>query len=109
MYGWMPHSGAASMSALLHELVPGLEPVDVRSDACANCLTPTGLPYIGPVRSGLHVATGGNGLAAKSSDEIGRLAAASALGALYRADPKSSSHSLLAAERFTPVVREANG
>ena len=44
--------------------------------------TPTRLPYIGGVegRPGLTVCAGGNGYAAKSSDELGRIAAASALG-----------------------------
>ena len=28
------------MAALLHALVPGLAPLEVRSDACANCHGP---------------------------------------------------------------------
>lgn len=37
--------------------------------------TPTDRPYIDKVHAQLGVAIGGNGYAAKSSDEIGRLAA----------------------------------
>lgn len=37
--------------------------------------TPTGRPYIDHIHSQLGVAVGGNGYAAKSCDEIGRLAA----------------------------------
>ena len=117
-------AAAEEMAAMLHGLVPGLCPLDVRSDACANCRTATGLPYIGrlaaaPLAShsaaiaspdanaspaGLYVATGGNGLAAKSSDEIGRLAALAALGRLH-----DGRHEQLwgaaEAERFVPRCR----
>lgn len=55
-----------------------------------------------------YVATGGNGLAAKSSDEIGRLAALAALGRL-EADGEAPQEwqlpdesPLLARERFAP-------
>ena len=72
--------GAAdAMAAMLHSLVPGLSPIEVRSDAGADGLTCTGRPFIGAVADGLFVATGGCGLAAKSADEIGRLGAAAAL------------------------------
>ena len=78
-------------------------PLEIRSDACANCTTPTGLPYIGPVRDGLYVATGGNGLAAKSSDEIGRLAAKAALAG--GGWDEEETHPLLAAARFQPRLK----
>jgi len=101
----------AQMAEMLHSIVPGLSPLDVRSDACANCTTPTGLPYIGAVRvathegsCGLFVATGGNGLAAKSSDEIGRLAARAVLSPSGWADDEM--HPLLQAERFQPRIRQ---
>ena len=74
------------------------------TDACANCRTPNGLPMLGAVRPGLHVATGGNGLAAKSSDEIGRLAACAALSPSGW-DP-GETHELLAAERFAPRLKD---
>ena len=56
------------------------------------------------------VATGGNGQAAKSSDEIGRLAALAALGCLdvdgsTQAWDEPDESPLLARERFAPRVR----
>lgn len=44
-------------------------------DACATMVTPTFHPYIDLIEPNLGVAMGGNGWAAKSSDEIGRVAA----------------------------------
>ena len=99
MSAWYRSGGdalaAAEMEALLHELVPGLAPLQVISDACACCKTPTGQAYIGTLEPGLAVAVGGNGLAAKSSDEIGRLAARAALLGWDPAEP-------LAAQAFAP-------
>ncbi|XP_045215480.2 uncharacterized protein LOC123565756 [Mercenaria mercenaria] len=45
------------------------------ADSCVITETPTARPYIDMVHAQLGVAIGGNGYAAKSSDEIGRLAA----------------------------------
>ena len=39
-------------------------------------MTATGHPYIGMLSSRIGVAVGGNGMGAKSSDEIGRLGTA---------------------------------
>jgi glycine/D-amino acid oxidase-like deaminating enzyme len=103
---------AEQMTGLLHELVPGLQPASVTSDACANCRTPNGLPMLGMVRDGVHVATGGNGLAAKSSDEIGRLAACDTLGELMGGEQQpanAEASGLLAAERFAPRVKAEGG
>ena len=51
------------------------------SDACVTCHTPTKQAYIGELipGSGLVVLTGGNGLAAKSADELGRMGALAVL------------------------------
>lgn len=53
----------------------------VTLDTCAVSKTPTQMPYIDMVDDRIGVATGGNGLAAKSGDEIGRLGALTVLGA----------------------------
>ncbi|XP_053406358.1 uncharacterized protein LOC123565378 [Mercenaria mercenaria] len=45
-----------------------------KSDSSVITKTPTTHPYIDMVHAQLGVAIGGNGYAAKSSDEIGRLA-----------------------------------
>ena len=69
-------TAAEEMAALLNQLIPGLQPLGQINDSCATTHTPTGRPFVGAIGSdGLFVCTGGNGLAAKSSDEIGRLAA----------------------------------
>ena len=39
-------------------------------------MTATGHPYVGMLSSNIGVAVGGNGMGAKSSDEIGRLGTA---------------------------------
>ena len=53
---------------------------------CAVSKTPTELPYIDMVDERIGVATGGNGLAAKSGDEIGRLGALTLLEATWDSD-----------------------
>jgi hypothetical protein len=99
------------MAELLRSIVPGISPIEITSDACANCRTATGLPYIGALRPSLYVATGGNGLAAKSSDEIGRLAALAALGSLRSEEggtqtwDTADSNALLAREHFAPRAK----
>ncbi len=58
------------------ELLPELKVESVRGDSCVTCNTPRKIaPFIDIVAPGLGVATGGCGYAAKSCDEIGRLAA----------------------------------
>ena len=47
-----------------------------RGDYCVVTETKTDRPYIDKIHAQLGVAIGGNGYAAKSSDEIGRIAAA---------------------------------
>lgn len=52
-----------------------LKPVSTHCDKCVTSNTPSRRPYIDLLTPSLGVALGGNGYAAKSSDEIGRLAA----------------------------------
>ena len=59
----------------LRALLPNVEYSSITSRPCVITRTPTELPYLGFVEDGIAVAIGGNGSAAKSSDEIGRLAA----------------------------------
>lgn len=54
----------------------GVKTISYHGDWCVITETPTDRPYIDRIHSQLGVAVGGNGYAAKSSDEIGRLAAA---------------------------------
>ena len=55
-------------------------------DTCAVSKTPSEMPYIDMVDDRVGVATGGNGLAAKSGDEIGRLGALTLLGGEWESD-----------------------
>ena len=55
-------------------------------DYCVIQETPTNRPYIDMLHGQLGVAIGGNGYAAKSSDEIGRLAAITVLGKTWDSD-----------------------
>jgi len=88
------------MKEMLQAMLPGIQPVKVTSDACATCKTSSGRPYIGQLCDGLFVAVGGCGLAAKSSDEIGRLAAFAALS-----DTGWGLDESLGEELFTPRLK----
>ena len=56
------------------QLMPALKGRPTSSAACVATFTPTGRPYAGFVESSrIAVLTGGNFVAAKSSDELGRL------------------------------------
>lgn len=77
---WFRHAGAAEDRVALRQtlvgLIPGLADAPVHTDSCAVTATVSGYPYLDLLAEGrVCVAVGGNGKAAKSSDEIGRLAA----------------------------------
>ena len=77
-------------------VLPSLErvlqdPSTVVVDTCATTHTPTKQLYLGEVLPGLSVATGGNGYAAKSSDEIGRLASTVVLAGAAASSATSAS------------------
>lgn len=69
-------AAAAHLKRLLERSLPDLAPVRLVSAPCVTTFTAHGYPYAGFV-GGERVAllTGGNGTAAKSSDEIGRIGA----------------------------------
>ena len=98
-------AATAEMEEMMRTLVPGLDPTTpTLSDACVTCHTPTGQAFVGEIAPGLCVATGGNGLAAKSSDEIGRL------GALCALSPEAWGRERIAgrptADVLRPVLKE---
>ncbi|AFL53048.1 glycine/D-amino acid oxidase-like deaminating enzyme [Sinorhizobium fredii] len=64
----------------LSEVVAGFKPVSTHFSPCVTSFTRHGYPYIGFASDRIAVLTGGNGQAAKSSDEIGRLGAALVMG-----------------------------
>ena len=68
------------MARRVETLLPGLRYQNIHTEACAVTYTSTGLPYIGAINDHVTVAAGGCGAAAKSCDEIGRIAGEALLG-----------------------------
>ena len=69
-------TSARRLIDVLHTVVRDLRPVSVHTDACVTTETPTGQIYAERLQGGrIGVLIGGNGSAAKSADEIGRLGA----------------------------------
>lgn len=87
---------AEALIATLRNLLPGIEITSTTTAPCVTTNTASGYPYIGWVDEGVAVAIGGNGEAAKSSDEIGRLAAS-----LFSAEGWTDSIPL---DTFTPQL-----
>jgi len=70
------HAAADHMAGLLSRAMPSFTPAALKWSPCVTTFTRHGYPYIGFTGSDrIAVLTGGNGAAAKSSDEIGRLGA----------------------------------
>jgi sarcosine oxidase len=84
MTDWFATDGdqdvAGELLARLGELVPAATPTDGRSQACVITVAESGLPRARKLQPRVGLLTGGNGHAAKSGDEIGRLGAALMLG-----------------------------
>ncbi|MBB3914204.1 NAD(P)/FAD-dependent oxidoreductase [Rhizobium fabae] len=77
---WFRSDGSAAerdhLSRIALQLMPELAGCPVTSGPCVANFTPTGYPYVGFAQSPrIGVLTGGNFVAAKSSDELGRLGA----------------------------------
>jgi glycine/D-amino acid oxidase-like deaminating enzyme len=95
---WFRHPGADEDRAALHQtllaLIPDLEGAPIHTDTCAVTATASGHPYVDLTAGGRAcIAVGGNGKAAKSSDEIGRLAAELLLAGAWRDDlPADAFH-----------------
>ncbi|MCP4226009.1 MAG: FAD-binding oxidoreductase [Actinomycetia bacterium] len=66
---------AKALEVSLRALLPEAEFTSFVTEPCVITSTSSGYPYLGWVDEGIAVAIGGNGSAAKSSDELGRLAA----------------------------------
>ena len=101
MRDWFRSPGSAQdgvgLTKALRSMIPFLERAVTHTDSCAVTITATGLPYIDLLSDGvLGFAVGGNGKAAKSSDEIGRLAAEMLSHGAWRDD--------LPAERFQEAL-----
>lgn len=88
---WFRHPGAAEDREALHRtilaLIPDLAGAPIHTDTCAVTATVSGYPYVDLIAEGrVCIAVGGNGSAAKSADEIGRLAADLLLAGAWRDD-----------------------
>ena len=60
----------------LFDLLPNTIFANIRTESCAVCRSSTGRQFIDVIdESGIHVLLAGNGYSAKSSDELGRIAA----------------------------------
>ena len=84
LINWFRSSGDANIKSYmcnrLKDLIPNLTYIKAHTKSCVVTYTSTGLPFIAPLSDHLFVAAGGCGAAAKSSDEIGRIAAQTVLG-----------------------------
>lgn len=69
-----------ALTERLHRLLPATEGGSSSTQACAITVAEGGLPTISRLSERTTLVTGGNGHAAKSGDEIGRLAAGMVLG-----------------------------
>jgi glycine/D-amino acid oxidase-like deaminating enzyme len=80
LIGWFRSPGdaqeARQLTELLHKVMPQLRPVSLHTESCVTSYTRTGYPYAALLPGErIGVLTGGNGSAAKSADEIGRMGA----------------------------------
>lgn len=68
--------GVLELERYLKKILPGIDFLSVHGGSCVTANTPGKLaPFIDEVSPGFFVAVGGSGHAAKSCDEIGRIAA----------------------------------
>lgn len=89
MVAWFQQPGAAEDREALRQtllgLIPELAGAPIHTDTCAVTATVSGYPYVDLIEGArIGVAVGGNGQAAKSSDEIGRLAGALVLAGTWQ-------------------------
>jgi glycine/D-amino acid oxidase-like deaminating enzyme len=64
-----------AMAALMRDVIPGLDATSFGTKRCLVSYTADVWPYIDRVDDRVFVATGGNGMGAKSSDAVGKIAA----------------------------------
>jgi len=70
-----PREDIEGLTALAIDMVPIVAGTPVSILRCATTSTVSGFPYVSRISPRITLAAGGNGSAAKSSDEIGRLGA----------------------------------
>lgn len=78
---------AADLKAALHRMIPDLRVASYQTVPCLITYSAHGNPYIDALEAGrLYVTTAGNGMGAKSSDEIGRIGALLCATGEWRSD-----------------------
>ncbi|MGH1491334.1 MAG: NAD(P)/FAD-dependent oxidoreductase [Acidimicrobiales bacterium] len=90
---------AADLRATIDGLLPGATVHSWEAVPCVVTKTPTGYPHVGWIDDHVAVAVAGNGSAAKSCDEIGRLASL-----LFTSHPSTEPN----LDRFKPVIAAAS-
>jgi len=98
---WFRTEGSATAGAMLQaalcQVMPDLVVNRTVTAPCAVSFTATDYPYIARLDDHVTLLTGGNGAAAKSADELGRLGAVAALGGSVAAEGLGA--------KFAPVFR----
>lgn len=84
MNAWMragrSDDSSSAFEEVMRAILPSLRIEETLTKRCLITYTAHGLPYIDEIDANVFVAVGGNGRGAKSSDAIGRAAAALSLG-----------------------------
>ncbi len=98
--GWFATDGnpaeASALRAVVAEILPDARVLSWDTVPCVVTQTASNYPSVGWIDDGIAVAVGGNGSAAKSSDEIGRRAASLFVPGMC--DPADLQH-------FTPALQ----
>lgn len=111
---WMsadvPERSISMLRDVLMAVLPDVEFRSLQSKPCLITDTETGLPYIDKTDTGVTVAFGGNGHAAKSADAIGAMAAALALTGQWPDEelPASLFKTRYGSFQSEPELRQAN-
>ncbi|RDD36956.1 N-methyl-L-tryptophan oxidase [Trichoplax sp. H2] len=79
---------------IINHFLPHFKPVSIESDCCAYTLTPHNHVMIGNIAEGMVLLTGGNGHAAKSADELGRIGALTIMNESWNYDISSEEFKL---------------
>lgn len=111
LVSWFQSPGADedrdALQQTLVSLIPDLAGAPILTDTCAVTATLSGYPYVDLLADGrICTAVGGNGKAAKSSDEIGRLAANLVLRGTWQDDLPAEAfraHFSTEPERLSPA------
>lgn len=79
---------------IVKKFLPSFKPISIESDCCAYTLTPHNHVMIGNITDDMVLLTGGNGHAAKSADELGKIGALAILNKKWNYDIPSEEFKL---------------